>query len=266
MSASESIRSRESTEAVQFDADVLFSRFYGEQEPSKFSLYYSEDFDGGLADMVTQAGVDIETEVFGEFFDNNQRELEEVYGTFAESSSFMLVVDNENNRPAGVMRIIKNSEAGQISLKDAAEEPWSLSQDDIDQAAGDPDGVWDIATIAVSRHYRGERESFVPRSALFSGLFNLSIHDPEVESWVAVLDDHTLVLLNNVGIPFGSIADAKPEPYHGSSASTPVICSVEAAGRGVKALDENLYDYLAHGKGLDEAVNLPYSNWANKTH
>src|SRR5207253_1941488 len=93
--------------------------------------------------------------------------------------------------PVGVIRLVRNSEAGFKSLNDLGRDPWNI---DPQEAAAqnipnyDPEKTLDIATLGVSEEYRtGGKVGY----ALYHALVKYSM-EHDIETWVAILDDPVL--------------------------------------------------------------------------
>lgn len=184
----------------------------------------------------------VEREVLDEFFGNDENEMAAEYSAYDPHSRFILVVDQKERKPAGVMRLISYSEDGFKSLNDLG--VWGITaQEAISQHDIDVSRTFDIATITAAPNYRSKQ--ITPR--LYWGLYNLSLQEG-IKDWVAILDENVRGLLADVGIKSQPICDSQPREYLGSSESTPVIMNVQQVAKGVK--QESWLKYLVLGKGI----------------
>ncbi|KAH8831455.1 hypothetical protein DL96DRAFT_1778230 [Flagelloscypha sp. PMI_526] len=79
----------------------------------------------------------------------------EYYGPYELSSTFFVVMDTTYNKPAGVVRIVKNSLAGIPTLNDAPKYIGvTLDKFKAYHKVDNLDTVWDISTVVVLKDYR----------------------------------------------------------------------------------------------------------------
>jgi len=202
---------------------------------------------------------DVEREVFLEFFGNTAEMLADEYGPYDASSLFLLVVDNRRGTPAGAMRVILPSAAGSKSLHDLST-VWHTPRPTPVEShliAIDREQTWDIATLAVSKPYRGGTRGGIVSLALYQGLAMLLLrHD--VESLVAILDVAVLDLLQTrLGRPFTRFQGVEPQSYLDSPWSLPVYCDVRDYAARLRFAEPAIYEIVFGGKGLEAAVDFP---------
>ena len=224
----------------------------GPSEP--FGLY---GFTGASAESALPRAV--ERDVFSEQFGNSPELLAEEYGAYEASTFFFCVVDHRRNLPVGSVRLLLPSSAGFKTLADV-EATWGLPLGDTLRASGvdlDLDRVWDVATIAVDREYRGTvTQSLVSGSlyqAICRGAFLADV------GWVvAVLDLVVLDLIQTISHDaYHRFAGCEPLRYLDSPASLPVYCDVGAYLPRLAEIDPATYELLIDGRGMEEAVRPP---------
>jgi hypothetical protein len=106
----------------------------------------------------------VEREVFEDSWGNDSVTMKQEYGPYDESSVFFLAIDTQAKRPAGVLRMIRNSPAGLKTIVDLDDSikspiaPIAIPADEVMRHHGieDLDRCWDGATAAVPRQYRGK--------------------------------------------------------------------------------------------------------------
>jgi hypothetical protein len=204
-----------------------------------------------------QLGRSLEVEVFGEFFKNDEALMQREYSLYEAHSKFLVVIDHENKKAAGVMRLISNSDKGLKSVNDIAAPPWNKPKDELfaENNIKEEDLVhaWDIATLAVSREYRGKTSV---ASALYHGLYKGSLENGITE-WVAVLDDNVLQLLEALGLFFSKYKDVGSASYLDSPSSTPVYANVKSMIENMSKVEPSSYEYLALGQhGIDKNIDF----------
>lgn len=166
----------------------------------------------------------IERAVFQDTFGNDSDEMEREYSAYESASTFFLSVDRLTGKATGVLRVIKNSDAGLKSYDDAVNN-FSISPEKIATHPGmdDMDKVWDVGTIAVLPEFRGKDG---PVSILLERAVYKSALDHDIPSLISIVDEKALARLRSpwrgVGIPFKPLGGAKAQSYLGSGKSYPV--------------------------------------------
>lgn len=211
----------------------------------------------GGDDEAAQLGRALEAEVFGGFFENDESLLEREYGPYEDHSKFLLVIDHENKKAAGVMRLLSNSKAGLKSVNDISQPQWGKTKDELfaenDIKQEDLERAWDIATLAVGEQYRGKTSV---ASALYHGLYQGSLENG-IKEWVAILDDKVLELLEALGLFFNKYKGVGSAPYLGSPGSTPVYANVKSMIDHMSEVDPRSYEYLALGQhDIDKNIDF----------
>jgi hypothetical protein len=201
----------------------------------------------------------VEHEVFLEFFGNSEAMLDEEYRSYAEDSVYVCVIDHRALRPAGVMRVVVPGAAGFKTLHDI-DQQWARRSADVLIRAGidlDPERVWDLATLAVSKPYRGGASAGLIPMAIFQAIGMLATHH-NIRWLVAIIDLIVLDLvqpqLHDIWRP---IPGLEPRRYLDSTASIPIYCDLPAYRERLEPLDPTLYELLFDGVGLEEAVSPP---------
>lgn len=217
----------------------------------KYAVYF---VDG--ESEAAKLGRALEVEVFGEFFNNDEELMREEYGPYEPNSKFLIVVDHENKKAAGVMRLISDSEAGLKSLNDLTKQPWSKPLDEVfsenDISRHDLPDAWDIATLAVNKDYRGKTSV---ASALYHGLYKGSV-EHGIKEWVAILDDKVLELLEALGLFFERYKGIGSASYLDSPNSTPVYANVEKIINNMSVKNPDAHRYLALGEDIDKNIDF----------
>jgi len=214
-------------------------------------------------DPAAELGRHVEREVFQEYFGNTRELLEREYDPYEPASMFLCVVDHRRLVPAGVMRMILPGSAGQKSLADMAR-VWSVDVSTAFSGTGvevDRSRVWDIATLAVARDYRGGGSEGLVSIALYQAAFQTAL--PGNAGWfVAILDSIVVDLIETrLHRPFSHFAGVEPRTYLDSPASLPVFVDIEDYRRRLAASDATMHALLFGGTGLEAAVRPP--DWAD---
>lgn len=200
---------------------------------TKFSTYFLD----GAEPAATLART-TELIVFWKQFDNDPKEMQQAYGPYEDASKFVLVVDNEQKRAAGVVRLIENSPAGFPSLNDvesyrtkkgpnAGQLSWGRPVrellDDIGVSEADLDHAQDLGTTAVIEDYR--KSSVI--LALYRATY-LRARQEGVKLWVSIVDDNVLEkVLKPMDFLTHNYSGVGSGEYLGSGTSTPVFTWVD---------------------------------------
>src|SRR4051812_3155607 len=81
----------------------------------------------GNSSKYSNLGRYVESNVFLKSFGNTPNVMESEYGPYEQASNFFVVIDQETEKPVGVMRVIENSDAGLKSLVDLKRTPLHLT-------------------------------------------------------------------------------------------------------------------------------------------
>ncbi len=220
--------------------------------PFGFYIVRSEDPAAELARSV-------ERDVFFEFFGNTPDLLHAEYDPYESASLFLLVVDHLRREPAAVIRMLLPSPIGFKSLHDI-EKHWRQPFDQVLTRTGvefDFDSLWDVATLAVARDYRGEATQGLVTLGLYQGMDMLSTL-VDVQHAVAILD---LIVYENVQKsfhrPFHPFAGLEPMRYLDSPSSLPIWADIREYRARLAMLDADLYEVLYAGKGFEAMISSP---------
>ena len=222
------------------------------QEP--FGLY---GFTGASEESALPRAV--ERDVFAEQFGNSPELLATEYGAYEPSTFFFCVLDHRRRLPVGSVRLLLPSAVGFKTLADI-ERTWGLSLDDTlrrSELELDHDRVWDVATIAVDREYRGKVTQSLVSGSLYQAICR-GAHLAEVGWVIAVLDLVVLDLIQTISHDaYQRFAGCEPLRYLDSPASLPVYCHVDAYLPRLSEIDPLTYELLIEGRGMEEAVRPP---------
>jgi hypothetical protein len=210
-------------------------------------------------DPAAELARSVEREVFFEYFGNTEELLADEYAPFESASVFLCVVDHLRRRPAGTIRLILPSPAGFKSLIDL-ERAWDVAPAEVFERAGmSPDGrsMWDVATLAVTRDYRGAASSGLVSLGLYQGV-NVLGHRLDTPFAVAILDLVVLELLNDsFHRPFSGFAGLEPKRYLDSPSSLPVFCDAHDYWSRLQLLDPEMFALICEGQGMETVISTP---------
>jgi hypothetical protein len=162
----------------------------------------------------------VEAKVFDETFSNSAELMEEEYGPYDESSEFYTVIDQEEKMPVGVMRIIKNSEAGLKSLEDLKALGLGFTKEEVLKGYGiDEDACVDVATLAVEQDYRGHKTGYLPSLLMYRTLYNQILSNPDYTHTVNIIDKKAEKSLSTLHFPFAPVFDSDYFSYLDSAES-----------------------------------------------
>lgn len=201
----------------------------------------------------------VERNVFAEQFGNSSELLAAEYGEYEPSTFFFCVVDHRRSLPVGSVRLLLPSPAGFKTLADI-ERAWGLPLDETLQRSAlelDRNRVWDVATIAVDREYRGKVTQSLVSGSLYQAICRGAFL-AEVGWVIAVLDLIVLDLIQTISHDaYRRFAGCEPMRYLDSPASLPVYCDADAYLPRLAEIDPATYELLIDGRGMEEAVRPP---------
>jgi Acetyltransferase (GNAT) domain len=210
-------------------------------------------------DPAAELGRTVERAVFREVFGNTPELLATEYDRYERASVFIVVLDHRRRVPAGTMRVILPSPAGFKSLDDVVR-VWGEPVDDVlarVDSSWDLERVWDLATLAVAREYRGEAALGLVTTALVQSL-TMAGQRCGVRRCVAILDVPVLRMLQwRMGRPFEQFPGLDSRPYLGSPASGAVWNDASRWNAQLSTVDPVLHDVLFSGHGLEAVVSTP---------
>lgn len=172
-------------------------------------------------------GRHIERQVFETAFGNDENKMQEEYGSYDPASTFFITVDTETGTPTGVLRAIRNSEAGLKTLndmEDAAKTSRMVKHDDVISYHGidDLDKCWDVGTVAVVPEYRHAKAAAGISIQLYRALY-VSAKQEGIEHMISVIDKKAVSQLKGyLGVPFEQLGGSKAFEYLGSKESSAV--------------------------------------------
>ncbi|MEI7592387.1 MAG: hypothetical protein WCK41_04120 [Actinomycetes bacterium] len=211
------------------------------------------------SDPAAELARSVERDVFHEYFDNTSDLLETEYAPYDSSSIFLCVLDHRREVPAGVMRVILPSPAGFKTL-DAIDDAWGQEPAEVLARTGldlSLNLVWDIATLAVTRDYRGSSSDGLVSLSLYHGLAQLAVRS-DVRWVIATLDLIVLDLLQSAASkPFIPFTGIEPRSYLDSASSLPVWCQIIDFQERLVVENPTMYEVMFLGRGLEAAVSAP---------
>jgi hypothetical protein len=210
-------------------------------------------------DPASELGRAIEREVFYDFFGNTPELLEAEYGPYESASLFLCVIDHIRRMPAGVIRVLLPSPVGFKSLHDITKD-WHEPVEDVierSELSLDFDSLWDVATLAVSREYRGAASSGLVSFGLYQGI-NMLAGIVDLGHAIAIFDLVALDLIQKAfHRPFVPFAGLAPQRYLDSASSLPVFCDVREFRARLAILDADMYETLYAGIGMEAVMSSP---------
>ncbi len=211
----------------------------------------------------------LEGRVFDHYFGNDPEVMKREYGAYEESSSFFLLVDRENARAAGVMRIIHPGQPGFKSMNDLTtpkcrtledEAITGLDQEGLKEELGiDPAIALDVATIAAHPEYGAKaRGDEVVLSALMRAVYHYSL-SRGYDDLVAIIDKVPLDKLRMVGLPIRTSPKiASPFVYLGAQGNTFISIPIPGVEQAVRTVSDGAYEYVFGEQELGGSVVLSF--------
>jgi hypothetical protein len=233
-------------------ATALMSREGRGETPFGFYVIRSDE-------SFAELGRAIEREVFFDFFGNTPELLHQEYDPYEGASLFLVVIDHLRRLPAAVVRMILPSPIGFKSLHDIAK-VWGVPADEAIESTGssfDLDSVWDIATLAVSREYRGAASHGLVSLGLYQGM-NMLGTLVDVRHAIAILDLVVYDLVQkSFHRAFSPFPGLEPRRYLDSPSSLPIWCDTHAYRARLALIDADMYELLYAGVGLEAVISSP---------
>lgn len=210
--------------ATRYDlsGDVMNQRIeqlLAAQPPTGDGDIFCYRFDNQDLNMANVART-IECQVFEKAFNNDPREMAEIYGPYEDASIFFLSVDASTHQACGALRVIENSSAGLMTFNDL---PAQAATKNVEQmmsshAIDSLDDCWDVGTVAVLPDYR-KRNNFEVSVQLYRSLY-VSAMSQKIKHFVSIIDDKPYKTMTQyLGIPFKPLNGTTPFAFEGSNQS-----------------------------------------------
>ncbi|HVV25729.1 MAG TPA: GNAT family N-acyltransferase [Candidatus Saccharimonadales bacterium] len=214
----------------------------------------------------------VESQVFDEFFQNDLERMKQEYSPYDAESTFLSVLDYEEKKPVGVIRIIRPSEAGLKSLNDLVDPsgPWFKEGDTVEkrfsEIGSDPEHTVDISTMAIMPEYRTNHAADGASAALYSSCVRWSLAHG-YNRWVTIVDESIYDMMQSWGEPFQPFKDAEWASYIDSAKSIPVHTELHSGLEKIKRFDQDMtqkfgnpvdiHGLYTRGVGLEKDFVLP---------
>jgi hypothetical protein len=181
----------------------------------------------------------IERTIFEESFGNDAAQMATEYRPYEKDSRFLLVADRRRGGPAGSARIIEGTGPGTKTLDDA---PALIGRTPAQIAAAhglNGEKLWDYATVAVLKDYRGRRSALAVSSLLYRAVL-LQGQREGVRHLTAMLDRGIYRNMKLIGTPFVNLAGSGPFAYLGSAENRAVYADFPAIAPAISAQADRL--------------------------
>jgi hypothetical protein len=172
-------------------------------------------------DPYSNVARNLEKEVFFEYFKNDDKRMQQEYGAYEDSSTFFVVMDHADRVPVGVMRVIEHSPAG---LKTLVDLPSTSARSGrgrkifpahvYEEYDIDPEKCVDIATLAITKEWRGDRKAKLPSLLLYRALYLSVLRDTQkFTHTISIMDMEAKKALDVLRMPFKPIFNSDPFQY-----------------------------------------------------
>lgn len=228
-------------------------------------------------------GRSVENRVFVEEFGNDEQEMKAEYDMYDESSTLLVVIDQEEgNLPVGCLRLIENGENGIKTINDVASERWSWQQPMAERiqehVSNDPDptltpedrvinadDLVDAGTLAVLRSHRQLGQV---STALYHAALNLTRESLGKRDWVMIIDQKALETIQAFfAEPLQEIEGLGEGEYLGSKNSRPMYLNIDhyfrrmqESGAEMPFYDASIYGILHDGIGGPIAEGFDFAH------
>lgn len=219
----------------------------------------------------------VESSVFLDTFGNTPETMAEEYGPYESASDLIVVIDQDIEKPVGVLRTIKNSQAGLKSLVDLKKTPLGLEAAEVCEKFDiNPDRCIDVGTLAILPEYRARTGNILPSLLMYRALYLRYLNNPEYDHVITIIDKDAEKNLYKLSFPFKPIdpryfsyLDSKEskllyginkEFYPSVSSSQKKFQQEAESGSTSKFWYAVMLDGLAHGTHLDEMLAFAKDN------
>lgn len=196
----------------------LSHQLLAERPPTVRSRFICYDFKS--YEKYSNLGRSIEAKIFFDTFGNTIDTLQKEYGDYEHASSFLVTLDQKARKPAGVMRIIYNSEAGLKALNDI-HKPLGITVDQFmnHYSIDDLNSCSEVSTLAILPEYRHSSIKSAKLSLLMHRAYFRKSQNDGIDHTVAIIDKRAKRGIDIMGIPFKPIMESEPFEYIESKSS-----------------------------------------------
>lgn len=231
------------------ELEFLSKRLLAEQPP-----WVNERFVGYMLDGTSEASNlarHVEREVFEERFGLDDAAMTRLYRPYETASTFFLVIDRENSRPAGTARAGRNCPAGILTLNDASKiAQVSLESFRSHYKVDSMDEVWDLGTTVVLKEYRAIDNHLVSQIC-YRCFWARAMHEG-IKHYVTILDGDIRRTFALLGLPFEPFPGTGEVFHEGSKDSmfmyAPPAGFPGGAGRALARVPDKLKPFVASFK------------------
>lgn len=209
----------------------------------------------------------LEGRVFEHYFDNNNDEMCTEYRPYEDASTFFLVIDREEEMPAGVMRVIYPNDSGLKSVNDINTKKCkdyennnatNMGPEELYGEFGiDPASAVDVATIAAHPEYgaKNNDEAMVLPS-LMHALYRYTIQNG-YDGIVAIIDKVPLQKLQEAGLPiYKSPRIAEPFKYMGAAGNSFIYIPVGETEESIRKVNDQVFEFVFGENALGGVATL----------
>lgn len=219
----------------------LSQRLLAEQSPSVNERFVGYMIEG--TDAASNLARHVERVVFEERFELDDAKMTRLYRPYEASSTFFLVMDTQESRPAGVARVGRNGPAGLLTLNDAAAMVgFSLDTFRKHYKVDSMDAVWDLGTTAVLQEYRAVGNHIVSQIC-YRCFWARAMHEG-VKHYVTILDGDIRRTFALLGLPFEPFPGTGEVAHEGSTDSMFMYAPPPAFPAGAEASLARVKDKL----------------------
>jgi hypothetical protein len=203
------------------------------------------------SDDLRAAAFECEAEIFRTTYGVQYVDHVIEFAPYEAASRFMVVLDDADE-VRGVMRLITPGPAGLKTLNEAGGEPWLIDGYRAADAVGvDADRTWDVASLGVTKGLGVYR--FAVTSAMYHGLA-IAARRNRVRSLLMTVDERVRTILRLGGLVTSALPGAKPGPFCGSPASTPVYGHCDQMLNLQRRQNPEAFRLITQGVGLDDVA------------
>ena len=193
----------------------------------------------------------VERVVFEERFELDDAKMTRLYGPYETSSTFFLVMDTQESRPAGVARVGRNGPAGLLTLNDAATMVgFSVEDFKAHYKVDSLDDVWDLGTTTVLKEYRAFDNHLVSQIC-YHCFWARAMHEG-IKHYVTILDGDIRRTFALLGLPFAPFPGTGEVTHEGSTDSmfmyAPPADFPAGAAAGLERAKDKLKPFVASFK------------------
>jgi GNAT superfamily N-acetyltransferase len=223
---------------------------------TRFTVIWSGSFDP-LADPCRR----LESIVFSETYGDHRGLLAAEYVAHEDQSTFLSVVDRQESRLSGCIRLLSGMRPGDlITIRDVMGHDATEDAVRAHHKGFDVERCWDLRLLAVAPEYRKRTLGSTPYTSvgmmLYRAVYALA-RSRGIDHWVTIADQRAHRILQGLGAPIEPLCGQQARPYQGSARAYPSYIHVPSISPVMEQKAPYAKRAMCDGEGFAGICDFP---------